>query len=72
MKIIKKEDKDFQIGQIVRVRKYEEIREIYDKVSMSSLPKHIYGNIYTIKDIKKIGETAELPIQLHHSTGAFA
>ena len=33
MKIIKKEDKDFQIGQTVRVRKYEEVREIYIKIS---------------------------------------
>ncbi len=54
MKIIKKENKDFQIGQKVRVKKYEEVREIYDKISISSLPKDIYGNIYTIKDVKKI------------------
>lgn len=41
------------MDKLLESRKYEEIREIYDKASMSSLPKHIYGSIYTIKDIKK-------------------
>ena len=54
MKIIKKEDKDFQIGQKVRVKKYEEVREIYIKISMPSLPEHVYERIYTVKNIEKI------------------
>ena len=53
MKIIKKEDKDFQIGQKVRVKKYEEVREIYIKISMPSLPEHVYERIYTVKNIEK-------------------
>ena len=53
MKIIKKEDKDFQIGQKVRVKKYEEVREIYIKISMPSLPEHVYERIYTVKNVEK-------------------
>ena len=53
MKIIKKEDKDFQIGQTVRVRKYEEVREIYIKISRPSLPIHVYERIYTVKNVEK-------------------
>ena len=53
MKIIKKEDKNFQIGQKVRVKKYEEVREIYIKISMPILPEHVYERIYTVKNIEK-------------------
>ena len=40
-------------GQKVRVKKYEEVREIYIKISMPRLPEYVYERIYTVKNVEK-------------------